>query len=81
MHKLVDAVNQKIRAAIGRFGDQAVFISRNPDVDYVGGHYCEPSVDEWNTIDREHLAFYEWEQQKLLKVADVTMNTQMPRTR
>lgn len=60
MNKLVDAVNQKIQDAIGRFGDQGVFVPWGPDVDYIVGHYCEPGVDESNAIDREQTAFYEW---------------------
>ena len=57
MNKLADAVNQKIQDAIGRFGDQAIFVPWGPDVDYIGGHYCEPGVDEWNAINREQTAF------------------------
>ncbi|KAL8801153.1 MAG: hypothetical protein Q9182_004658 [Xanthomendoza sp. 2 TL-2023] len=60
MNKLVDAVNQKIQDAIRRFGDQAIFVPWGPDVDYIGGHFCEPGVDESNAIDREQTAFYEW---------------------
>lgn len=60
MNKLVDAVNQKIKDAIKRFGDQAVFVPWGPDVGYIGGHYCQPGVDEWKAIDREQTAFYEW---------------------
>lgn len=60
MNNLVDAVNQKIQDAIQRFGDQAIFVPWGPDVDYIGGHYCEPGVDEGNAIDREQTAFYEW---------------------
>lgn len=60
MNKLVDAVNQKIQDAIGRFGNQAVFVPWGPDVDYIKGHYCEPGVDESNAVDREETAFYEW---------------------
>ena len=60
MNNLVDAVNQKIQDAIQRFGEQAIFVPWGPDVDCIGGHYCEPDVDESNAIDREQTAFYEW---------------------
>ena len=60
MNNLVDAVNQKIKDAISRFGRQAIFVPWGPDVDYIGGHYCQPGVDEWNAVDREQTTFYEW---------------------
>ena len=60
MNNLVDAVNQKIQDAVGRTGGQAIYVPWGPDVDYIGGHYCEPGVDEWKALDREQTAFYEW---------------------
>ncbi len=60
MNGLVDAVNQKIQDAIVRFGSQAVYVPWVADVDFITGHYCEPGVDEWNALNREQTAFYEW---------------------
>lgn len=60
MNGLVDAVNQKIQDAIGRFGSQAVYVPWTADVDLITGHYCEPGVDEWNAINREQTVYYEW---------------------
>ncbi|KAL8976938.1 MAG: hypothetical protein Q9177_006738, partial [Variospora cf. flavescens] len=59
MNKLVDAVNQKIQDTISRFGGQAIFVPWGPDVDFIDGHYCESSVDEWGTskddeVDSDH---------------------------
>ncbi len=41
-------------------GSSTVFCEWGPDVDFIGGHYCEPGVNEWNAKDREQTAFYEW---------------------
>ena len=60
MNGLVDAVNQKIQDAINNFGSQAIYVPWTADVDFITGHYCEPGVDEWNAINREQTAFYEW---------------------
>lgn len=60
MNGLVDAVNQKIQDAINSFGSQAIYVPWEADVDFITGHYCEPGVDEWNAVNREQTAFYEW---------------------
>ena len=62
MNALVDSVNQKIQDAIGRFGDQAVYVPWGADVDYIHGHFCEPGVDHsgTNKIKKKQTAFYEW---------------------
>lgn len=60
MNGLVDAVNQKIQDAVGRFGSQAVYVPWTANVDFITGHFCEPGVNEWSAINREQTAFYEW---------------------
>lgn len=60
MNDLTDAVNQKIQDAIGRAGNQVIFVPWEGDIDFITGHFCEPGVNEWIGEDREQTAFYEW---------------------
>ena len=60
MNHLVDLVNQKIQDAVKRAGDQVVYVPWGANVDWIHGHFCEPGVDEWNAVNREQTAFYEW---------------------
>ena len=60
MNDLTGALHKKLREAIERFGDQAIWVPWDGAVNLMEGHYCEPGVDENNGKDRETLIFYEW---------------------
>ena len=68
MNKLVDAMNNKIQAAVQRGGDQVVFINYDPYVESTVGRYCVPGVDEdnGNVANRSYSFFYE------MKTSDTT---------
>ena len=61
MNKLVDAMNNKVQAAVQRGGDQVVFIDYDPYVESTVGRYCVPGVDEdkGNGANRAFSFFYE----------------------
>ena len=45
MNALVDLVNTKISDACKKT-DRCVFVDPTADINRLGGHYCEPGVDE-----------------------------------
>ncbi|KAI9660700.1 MAG: hypothetical protein M1821_010052 [Bathelium mastoideum] len=66
MNSLVDNVNAKIKAVCDNVS-QCVFVAMDGDIQTLGGHFCEPGVDEsyrWGSggvaKDREETWFYEW---------------------
>ena len=45
MNALVDLVNYKIKSVCEQHSD-CIFVDSNPNIDLLGGHFCEPGVDE-----------------------------------
>ena len=45
MNGLVDNVNAKIQAVCGATS-QCVYVAMEDDIQTLGGHFCEPGVDE-----------------------------------
>ena len=62
MNKLTQDLHGKIKDAIKRFGDQAVWVPWDDGVTAMHGRYCEAGVDENDAKakDREQLVFFEW---------------------
>ncbi|KAL9621816.1 MAG: hypothetical protein Q9160_003789 [Pyrenula sp. 1 TL-2023] len=58
MNDLVDAVNQKLEAAVKELGDKAVFVDYDRYYTELEGRYCENSVQE-PSASRDGLLFYE----------------------
>jgi hypothetical protein len=66
MNDLVDLVNSKIKDVCAK-SSQCIFVDSNSRIDTMGGHFCEPGVDEHCYLfqsclakDREETWFYEW---------------------
>ncbi|RYP12542.1 hypothetical protein DL765_007244 [Monosporascus sp. GIB2] len=61
MNKLVEAANEKLKAAAERAGDKVKFVDYDTYIGKFGGRYCEPGVDESTTESstRIRLMFYE----------------------
>ncbi|RYP70471.1 hypothetical protein DL769_004960 [Monosporascus sp. CRB-8-3] len=76
MNELVDAANEKLKAAAERAGDKVKFVDYDSYIGKFGGRYCEPGVDESTTESntRIRLMFYE------MNTADPLGNTPWKRS-
>ena len=60
MNGLIEAVNNKISAAIDRAGGQFSLVPVQDAWDAIKGRFCEDGVDENDAADREQTALYEY---------------------
>ncbi|KAF2166025.1 hypothetical protein M409DRAFT_23753 [Zasmidium cellare ATCC 36951] len=65
MNDLVDSMNDALRAAVSRAGEQVQFIDFDDYVGPTNGRYCQPDTDEsgGNSANRQDLFFYEMRSQ------------------